>query len=93
MATHLFILYAGSKQMSAGEVNKQIIDRVEKYATVSYAGGGHAIQSSDQEDHIVFQRDKVAKTFKKWITTNKQKFGIKRVDLLTDEQYSKLQEA
>ena len=93
MASHLFVLYAGSKQLSAGDVNKQILDKVEKYATVSYVGGGYSLQTTDQEDHVFFKRDKVAKTFKKWLTTNKSKFGVKRVDVLTDEQYKKLQEA
>lgn len=88
---HIFVLYGGSKNIDVGTVNKQIVDRVSAYTTVTYEGGGYSLTTKDMESHISFKRDNVAKTFKKWLTTNKTKFGIKKLDILTDKQYDKLQ--
>lgn len=84
MATHLMIVVSNNTD------NENVIKQhIGNYKTVNLIGQGYFLVSKDQEMHYLCARDPVAKTLKKWLTTNKKKLGIKKVEVMSDVVYKK----
>lgn len=84
MATHLMIT------ISNGTAKQTVQEHFGKYKTVELLGSGYVLFGEDHELHYLCNRTPVAKTLKKWLTTNKKKLSIKKVEMVSDQAYFKL---